>query len=94
MKEVLELTWNYRVQWKVIGEDLNVDPGILDSIHVDRIRDKDRLSDLISHLLRDHLVTRKQMAMALLPLELDMDGMNTIFASSNFTTCHLFVQLV
>jgi hypothetical protein len=53
IREVLDLTFPYRAKWRLIGIQLDIDVGTLDAIEANRRRVEDRLTDLISHWLRN-----------------------------------------
>ena len=52
MKEVLNLTWNYRSRWRFIGIELGIDVSTLDTIEKDHRKADDCLTDLITKWLR------------------------------------------
>ena len=52
MKEVLEMTWNYRARWRFIGIELGIDEGTLDAIDKDNRKVEDCLREMITLWLR------------------------------------------
>ena len=52
MKEVLNLTWNYRSRWRFIGIELGIDVNTLDTIERDHRMAEDCLTKLITIWLR------------------------------------------
>ena len=52
MKEMLDLTWDYRSKWKFIGIELGINPGTLDALDADNKKAGQCLSELISLWLR------------------------------------------
>ena len=52
MKEVLEMTWNYRARWRFIGIELGIDEGTLDAIEKDNRKVEDSLREMIALWLR------------------------------------------
>ena len=53
MREVLDLTFPHRANWRQIGLQLGIDVGTIDAIEVDRRKVEDCLTDLIIHWLRN-----------------------------------------
>ena len=52
LKEMLDLTWNYRARWRFIGIELGIDEGTLDAIHKDNRKVADCLREMITAWLR------------------------------------------
>ena len=52
MKEVFEMTWNYRARWRFIGIELGVDEGTLDAIDKDNRKVEDCLREMVILWLR------------------------------------------
>ena len=52
MKEVLNLTWNYRSRWRFIGIEMGIDVNTLDAIERDHRKAEDCLTELIAIWLR------------------------------------------
>ena len=48
VKEVLNLTWNYRSRWRFIGIELGIDVNTLDTIERDHRKAEDCLTELIT----------------------------------------------
>ena len=53
IREVLDLTWNYRARWKFIGTELEIDVGTLDAIDANNKTVEDSLREMINHWLRN-----------------------------------------
>ena len=53
IREVLDLTFPHRANWRQIGIQLDVDVGTIDAIEANRRKVEDCLTDLISHWLRN-----------------------------------------
>ena len=52
-REIIDLVWDYRANWKFIGIELGIDAGTLAAIEVDRRNvSKDALTDVINVWLR------------------------------------------
>ena len=68
MREVLDSFWDFRAQWKMIGIELGIDMGTLDSIHANNLRVEDCVTDMIATWLRgtNPRPTRSAMAAVLL----------------------------
>ena len=64
MREVLDLTWNYRAKWKFLGIELGIDIGTLDAIEKNNREVEDCLVQLLSKWLRSK-ATRSAMTKAL-----------------------------
>ena len=54
----MELTWNYRARWKIIGTELMIDLATLDEIG----RKKHRVADCLIELLMTWLCRREPVA--------------------------------
>ena len=52
LKEILDMTWNYRARWKFIGIELGIDEGTLDAIDKDNRKVDDCLREMIKYWLR------------------------------------------
>ena len=52
MKEMLDLTWDYRSRWRLIGIQIGIDVSTLDALEKDHKKAEDCLTGLISHWLR------------------------------------------
>ena len=52
MREVLNLTWNYRSRWRFVGIELGIDVNTLDTIEKDHRKAEDCLTELITIWLR------------------------------------------
>ena len=52
MKEMLDLTWEYRSKWKFIGIELGIDTGTLDALDTDNKKAEQCLTELINLWLR------------------------------------------
>ena len=52
IKEMLDLTWDYRSKWKFIGIELGIDTGTLDTIDMDNRKAEQCLMELITLWLR------------------------------------------
>ena len=52
MREVLDFFWKFRSKWKLIGIELKIDMGTLDSIDKDNRKSEDCLVELASKWLR------------------------------------------
>ena len=52
MREVLDVFWDYRMKWKMIGMELGIDMDTLDSISVSNRNAEDSLVELIGVWLR------------------------------------------
>ena len=47
MREILDILWNYRAKWNLIGIQLGIDLGTLDAINVDKRKAEDALVEVI-----------------------------------------------
>ena len=52
MKEMLDLTWDYRSRWRLIGIQIGIDVGTLDALDKNHKDVEDCLTGLICHWLR------------------------------------------
>ena len=52
VKEVLNLTWDYRSRWRFVGIELGIDVNTLDAIEMNNRRVEDCLTKLITTWLR------------------------------------------
>lgn len=52
MKEMLDLTWEYRSKWKFIGIELGINTGTLDALDTDNKKAEQCLTELINLWLR------------------------------------------
>ena len=52
-KEIMDLTWKYRAQWRFIGTGLGMDEGTLDAISKDERKVGDCLREMINIWLRN-----------------------------------------
>lgn len=53
IREILDITWDYRAKWKFIGVELGIDVGSLDAIEENNKKVEGCLFNLISQWLRD-----------------------------------------
>ena len=53
LKEILDLTWNYRARWRFIGIELGIDEGTLDAINENNRKVEDCLREMMTLWLRD-----------------------------------------
>ena len=52
-KEIMDLIWKYRAQWRSIGTGLGIDEGTLDAISKDERKVGDCLREMINTWLRN-----------------------------------------
>ena len=52
MREVLDSFWDFRAHWKMIGVQLGIDMGTLDSIRANNLQVEDCVTDMIATWLR------------------------------------------
>ena len=64
---MLDLTWDYRASWKLIGIELGIDTGTLNAINLNNKMVEDCLVGMIDHWLRNEKPrpTRDAITMAL-----------------------------
>ena len=67
LREVLDIFWDYRASWKLIGVELGIDSGMLEAIDKNHSRVEDQLVQLIVKWLRGNnpKPTRSKMARVL-----------------------------
>ena len=52
-REIIDLAWDHRARWKLIGTELGIDTGTLDAIDANNKKVEGCLNDLISGWLRN-----------------------------------------
>ena len=65
MREVLDCFWDYRAKWKLIGIELGIDSGTLDSINMNERYVENCLIELIKVWLRGRTATVSKMSTVL-----------------------------
>ena len=67
IKEVLDITWKYRAEWRAIGTELGIDQGTLAAISKDERKVEDCLREMINKWLRhtNPMPTRSALTAAL-----------------------------
>ena len=79
MREVLDVFWDYRASWKLIGVELGIDSGTLDAINKNHRRVEDQLTELIVKWLRRNNPRPMRSAMAkVLQSKYLMEGASSI----------------
>ena len=77
MKEVLDLTWDYRSKWMFIGIALGIDMGTLKAIEKDKKDTEDCLVELLNKWLCCPKATRSALTTALQSRQLIVEAAST-----------------
>ena len=74
LRELLDLTWDYRARWRFIGIQLGIDAGTLDAINVNHKTVEECLSDMLKQWLNGTECTKSALDKALLSPQVASEG--------------------
>lgn len=83
LREMLDLTWDYRTRWRLIGSQLGIDSGTLDAVNTNNHTVEECLSDMLKQWLNSDSCTLSAINKALQSPHV----VNAILAQNGILAC-------